>query len=192
MKRITTSMVAPLVAPALALTATQTFISQAQAQATSATEATIAGEKERPYSVRLGGSALSDGDTSDDTGRTGFLLGVSRDIGKAGRADLDFTRQSKNGEHIRTVGLSYLQRFPFGQTNRFYGGLGVGVYSVSVDTRGGGSGLGGTHESAIRPGGKILVGYQRNRLFTEAGYNLIGKVSGENASNFFLQVGLKF
>jgi hypothetical protein len=175
MKRITTLMVAP----AIALAATQ-----AQAQETPTNT------PETPNSVRFGINRLTDGDTGDRTGRTGFQLGLSREIGSAGRIDLDFSRQSERDNDIQTGGLSYVHKFPFGSDGRFYGGLGVGVFHVSVDARNSGAGF---DESKVVLGGKVLVGYQFNqRFFAEAAYNLLGKVDGANPSSISLVAGIKF
>ena len=178
MKRITTLMVAPALALATA---------QSQAQENDALE----GDADTPHSVRVGAAILSHSNTSNATGRGGFLLGLSRDISERGRIDLDFSRQSRGGNKVQAGGISYVHRFPLSAANnKLYAGLGVGVYRVSAEVTGSGVAF---SDSKVRIGGKVLVGYNFNkRFFSEAGYTKTGKAAGAEASHFSVVIGIKF
>ena len=62
-----------------------------------------------------------------------------------------------------------------------YKGAGVGLYTVKAGT------------SRSRLGGKLFLGYERKEgVFAEAGYTLVPKVSGYDASGFGLGIGYRF
>ena len=136
-----------------------------------------------PWALRAGPSAAT-----DDTNSTfGFQVGASRQLGP-GRVDIDFSRESGNGVRARTVGASYVHRFEFGP--KFYAGLGVGVYHVSVSRGGSGTAV---DNDKFSLGGKVLLGYNiTNRLFVEAGYTKVQSVSGIDASNASIVLGIRF
>jgi hypothetical protein len=167
MKRINTWIAAPV----LALAASHSVAAGAE---------DIAG----PYSLRAGGS------TDVDAGsRYGLGVGVSRNLGP-GRVDIDFSHQSRHGNRTQTTGLSYVHTMNFGSAAVFYGGLGVGVYHVSVKNGASGAAI---DDDRISLGGKVLLGFNiTRRMFVEAAFTKVSKVSGMDASNFVVQLGVRF
>ena len=137
-----------------------------------------------PYSLRAGPSVSSDGSSL-----VGFQAGVSRNFGP-GRVDIDVSRHTHSGTRAQTTGIAYVHRIEFGSAGKFYGGLGVGGYHVSVKHPGSGASI---DKDKFSLGGKILVGFNlTDRFFVEAGYTKVGKVSGVDASNASVVLGLRF
>lgn len=167
MKRISTWISAPVLAVAATLP-------------TGAAGQDIAG----PFSLRAGASTAG-----HDTG-SGFQLGISRNLGPAGRVDLDHAHHSRHGNRRQTTGLAYVHQFKFGSAGKFYGGLGVGVYNVSVKSDASGAAI-DSHKVTL--GGKVLVGFNfTNRVFVEAGVTKVPKISGLDASNLAAILGVRF
>ena len=165
MKRTSTWMAAPVLAAA-------------------AMPATAADPLALPYSLRAGPSLSSDGSS-----QVGFQAGVSRNFGP-GRVDIDFSRHSHSGTRAQTTGIAYVHRIDLGAAGKFYGGLGVGGYHVSVKAPGSGAAI---DDDKFTLGGKVLVGFNINeRFFVEAGYTKVGKVSGVDASNASVVLGIRF
>lgn len=198
-------LAALVAAPAVALSVPG---AQAQDGTTGTPNNTAPESTNGPFSLRLGVNRLSDGETRDFVGGTNVFGGLSYGLKTGGRVDLDFNRQSEDGDDVSALGVSYTQLFPFGQQQKFYGGLGLGLFRVSADVRGtrrgGGGGyyylgllgLGdprGVDEDKVRLGGKALLGYNfSNKFFGEVAYTKIGKVEGADASNFSVALGLRF
>jgi hypothetical protein len=199
-------LAALVAAPAVALSVPGV---QAQDGTTAAPNNTAPEPTNGPFSLRLGVNRLSDGETRDFVGGTDLFGGLSYGLKTGGRIDLDFNRQSDDGNDVNALGLSYTHLFPFGQQQKFYGGLGLGLYRVSADVRGtrrGGGGGGyyylgllglgdpsGVDEDKVRLGGKALLGYNfSDKFFGEVAYTKIGKVEGADASNFSVALGLRF
>ena len=137
-----------------------------------------------PWSLRAGPSVAT-----DDASTFGFQAGISRNIGP-GRVDIDFSRHTHSGTRAQTAGVAYVHRFNFGAAGRFYAGLGVGGYHVSVKAPGSGAAI---DKDKFSLGGKVLVGYNiTDRFFVEAGFTKVGTVSGVDASNASVVLGLRF
>lgn len=143
------------------------------------------GEIAGPYALRAGGTAAADGDS-----RLGYGLGISRNVGPSGRVDIDFAHQSRRGNRSQIAGVSYVHRFNFDAAGKLYGGLGVGVFHVSVKTGASGAAV---DNDRVSLGGKVLVGFNMSsRMFVEAGFTKVSTVSGVDASNFGVQLGVRF
>jgi hypothetical protein len=137
-----------------------------------------------PYSLRAGPGISSDG-----SAQIGFHAGVSRNLGP-GRVDIDFARYTHSGTRAQTAGLSYVHRIEFGSAGKFYAGLGVGGYHVSVKAPGSGAAI---DKDKFSLGGKILVGVNlTDRVFVEAGFTKVQKVAGVDASNGSVVLGIRF
>jgi hypothetical protein len=163
---------------------TSTWIAAPVLAAASMQSASAADPFVHPYSLRAGPSLSSDGSS-----QIGFQAGVSRNFGP-GRVDIDFSRHSHSGTRAQTTGIAYVHRLALGAAGRFYGGLGVGAYHVSVKAPGSGASI---DDDKFSLGGKVLVGYNiTDRFFVEAGYTKVGKVSGVDASNASVVLGLRF
>jgi hypothetical protein len=165
---------------------------------TRAQDAEAAATGEPRFSVRLGATRLSDGPTRRASGSGGFEAAVGLAIRQCGRAEVEYARTSGNNR-VKTLGVNYTHVLPlnkqeFRTTGQgAYAGLGIGVYRVSADFGGGGSGIAAMSDSATRIGGKILVGYQfQNRYFVEAGFTKIGSVRGADPSRFGASLGIRF
>jgi hypothetical protein len=135
-----------------------------------------------PWALRAGPSAA----TEDTNNHFGFHVGASRAFGP-GRVDIDFARHSHEGTRTRTIGASYVHRLEFG---RFYGGLGVGAYHLSVHKAGSG---GGADKDKFSLGGKLLVGFNiTQRIFTELSWNKVRSINEVDPSNVSLVLGFRF
>lgn len=94
-------------------------------------------------------------------------------------------------DRVEWFGLGAAARFyPSGSARRRtrpYLGAGAGLYQVSLDRYGGPDA-----DGRVAPGVKLLAGVQTSRFLAEAGYTVIGRVSGVNAGGLHLQAGVRF
>lgn len=95
---------------------------------------------------------------------------------------VDTNSKRRNGvtNSLTGVGVS-LRLENAGTDGHFYRGVGLGLYTIKAGA------------TRSRMGGKLFVGYERKEgVFAEAGYTLIPKVSGVNASGLGLSLGYRF
>ncbi|MFM7319985.1 MAG: hypothetical protein ACKO5K_00495 [Armatimonadota bacterium] len=142
-------------------------------------------------------NALSDTGVAAGAGLV-LRNGLVRTEGSQSSVEIDFLRNSANGDRLDTAGLAYTVRIPTGAGNddtKPYYGLGLGWYrSEAKATSQGTSGSPTTiTEKATNFGAKFLVGANvGGKAFAEASYILSGKVAGEKTDSVNFTVGLRF
>ncbi len=151
---------------------------------------------QKPFTVKVGAFFPSDGDVRDAVGNTFLNLGVSYDFAKTQAVNptvfgvyVDYFAKSDDGIRLNVFAIGPQAKFYFSpatEAQKFYGGVGVGYYSVNA--RGGGA-----SETKGRIGGKLMLGYEfAGGVLAEADYNFIGDVEGVNSSGAGLRLGYRF
>ena len=104
-----------------------------------------------------------------------------------GSLDLDWARNSGNGNRIDTIGALYIERVPIGPLR-----IGVGLGSFYSDVH-----LGSIRDKDWSIGGTATVSVDLfGPLYIEGGYNLTsffnGKTAGLKTDYVFVDLGIKF
>jgi len=151
---------------------------------------------QKPFTIKLGAFFPSDGDVRDAVGETFFSAGISYDFAKTQAVNptvfgayVDYFGKSDNGIRLNVFAIGPQAKFYFSPAtapSKFYGGVGVGYYSINA--RGGGA-----SETKGRIGGKLMLGYEfQGGFLAEADYNFISEVQGVNPSGAGLRLGYRF
>ena len=98
--------------------------------------------------------------------------------------NLTATTTSTQVTTLQGLGLSWRTNQPtlFGKNGYTLKGLGLYQQRVSVDD---------VHRTGYSLGVKLGVGYQKEDLFAEANYTLVGRIKGTDPSGFMLSVGFR-
>lgn len=158
-----------------------------------------------PFSVRLGASFLTHGDSRDFARASGLTLGLSYDL--AGKSfispgfgvpsiDVDWQRHEDDGNRLDSFDIMYVERVPLDQmkveTGSYpYWGAGVGLfynYGKARDREIGNGGGGGSGEYGVNAASGVDPGDDFSRV--SAGLKLI--LGYRFNQQFFAEAGYRF
>jgi hypothetical protein len=140
--------------------------------------------KPRPYRVSLGNYDAKTGGSRGSFNVSYDLALKKQSIGSNYSIYFDSNSKRRNGVTSSLTGLGISLRLNNNNPKAdggVYRGAGLGLYTIKAGA------------SRSRMGGKLFVGYERKEgVFAEAGYTLVPKINGVDASGLGLSLGYRF